>query len=64
MTGGHKFQIGMLVDYQPPRGISAPLGAYVITAQLPMRYGQFEYRIKHSNEKSERRATENELREL
>jgi hypothetical protein len=64
MIGGHKFKIGMLVEYQPPRGISAPLRAYIIMAELPMRYGQFEYRIKHSNEKSQRRATEGKLREL
>jgi hypothetical protein len=60
----HKFKVGMLVEYQPPRGVPAPLGAYIVTVQLPMRYGQFEYRIKHSNEKAERRATESELREL
>jgi hypothetical protein len=60
----HKFQVGMLVEYQPPRGISAPFGAYVITARLPMRHGQLEYRIKHETEKFERRATESDLKEL
>jgi hypothetical protein len=60
----HKFKIGMLVEYQPPRGISAPKGAYIITALLPIRYGQFEYHIKHSNKNTERRATESQLQEL
>jgi hypothetical protein len=59
-----KFKIGQLVEYQPSRGIWAPRGAYVITAELPTRYGQFEYHIKHSSEKHERLARESDLREL
>jgi hypothetical protein len=45
-------------------GNIGPTWAYIVTAQLPMRYGQFEYRIKHSNKNVERRATELELREI
>src|SRR5262245_4181745 len=57
----HKFKVGQLVDYHPPRGIYAPWGPYLIAAQLPKRDGEFEYRIKHPNEAHERIVTESQL---
>jgi hypothetical protein len=57
----HKFKIGQLVDYHPPRGIYAPRGPYLIAAQLPMRDGEFEYHIRHPNEMHERIAPESQL---
>ena len=39
-------------------------GAYRVTAELPLRSGQFEYRIKHLFEEYDRVATENDLRAL
>ena len=57
----HKFNIGQLVDYHPPRGIYAPRGPYLIAAQLPMRDGEFEYHIRHPNEVHERIAAESQL---
>jgi hypothetical protein len=36
-------------------------GAYRVTAELPLRSGQFEYRIKHLFEEYDRVATENDL---
>ena len=57
----HKFRIGQLVNYRPPRGLYAPLGPYVIAAQLPEREGEFEYRIRHPNEVHDRIVTENDL---
>ena len=57
----HKFKIGQLVDYHPPRGIYAPRGPYLIAAQLPMRDGEFEYQIRHSGEMHERIAPEGQL---
>ena len=39
----------------------APRGAYVVTAKLPEREGEFEYRIRHMSEQHERMARESEL---
>jgi hypothetical protein len=57
----HKFILGQLVDYSPPRGLYAAPGIYVVTAQLPERDGEFEYHIKHTSELHERIARESEL---
>ena len=58
----HKFILGQGVGYTPPHGQYAPPGLYVVTAKLPERDGEFEYRIKHINEVHERTARESELR--
>ena len=57
----HKFKIGQLVDYHPPRGLYAPRGPYLIVAQLPKREGDFEYQIKHVNAMHERIVPEADL---
>jgi phosphomannomutase len=57
----HKFKTGQLVEYHPPRGLYAPRGHHLITAQLPERNGEFEYRIRHTDEMHERIANEREL---
>jgi hypothetical protein len=57
----HKFKIGQLVDYHPPRGLYAPRGTYLIVAQLPKREGDFEYQIKQTNEMHERIVPESDL---
>ena len=60
----HKF--GQMVFYHPRRGIvpvDAPVrSAYQITARLPPMDGEFQYRIKNTQEEHERAAGENELR--
>jgi hypothetical protein len=56
-----KFSLGQAVVYFPPRGVPAQRGAYQITAELPMRSGQFEYRIKHQFEEYDRVAPESDL---
>jgi predicted DNA-binding ribbon-helix-helix protein len=58
----HKFILGQGVGYTPPHGQYAPLGLYVVTAKLPERDGEFEYRIKHISEAHEHTARESELR--
>ena len=58
----HKFILGQGVGYTPPHGQYTPPGLYVVTAKLPERDGEFEYRIKHINEAHERTARESELR--
>jgi hypothetical protein len=57
----HKFHLGQTVEFNPPRGIYAPRGPYVVTAKLPERDGAFEYRIRGASEEHERTALENEL---
>ena len=57
----HKFHLGQLVEFNPPRGIYAPRGPYVVTAKLPERDGAFEYRIRGASEEHERIAREKEL---
>jgi hypothetical protein len=60
----HKFYRGQTVEYYPPRGISAPRGAYLVTAKLQEQEGQLEYRIRSAFEEHERMARESELEAL
>jgi hypothetical protein len=57
----HKFHLGQPVEFNPPRGIYAPRGAYVVTAKLPEKDGVFAYRVRSASEEHERAALENEL---
>ena len=60
----HKFHVGQVVFYRPASGrVDAPSGVYTVTRRLPQGDdGQFEYRIKHSDEDHERIAKESELK--
>ena len=60
----HKFHLGQAVEFNPPRGIFAPRGPYVVTAKLPERDGTFEYRIRSVSETHERLARESELQDM
>ena len=42
----HKFHLGQMVAYNPQKGTRAPRDTHVVTAALPERHGQFEYRIR------------------
>ncbi len=57
---GYKFRIGQTV--YPERSFAMPGGAYVVTARLPERDGEFEYRIKSVNEPHERAVLESQLK--
>ena len=57
----HRFRVGQAVEYCPPRSMYAPRGVYHVTAELPVRAGEFEYRIKHPREQCERVAAESDL---
>jgi hypothetical protein len=57
----HKFHLGQVVEFNPPRGVYAPMGPYVVTAKLPGLDGVFEYRVRHTSEQHDRAALENEL---
>ncbi len=51
MNEQHRFKVGQAVEFYPPRrGLYVPKGAYHVTAELPVRAGEFEYRIKHPRE--------------
>jgi hypothetical protein len=43
------------------RNLNLPGGAYVVTATLPERDGEFKYRVRSSHEPHERVMTESEL---
>ena len=60
----HRFRVGQAVEYYPPRSMYAPRGGYHVTAELPFRAGEFEYRIKHPREQCERVVAESDLSEL
>jgi hypothetical protein len=60
-VSAHKFKVGDAVEYQPPHNIWAPIGTYIVTAQLPMVAGDFHYQIKTESEPYQRIARESEL---
>ncbi len=60
----HKFHLGQAVEYHPRGGTWAPRGAYVVTAKLPERDGEFEYRIRSALEEHERMVCESDLTAL
>ena len=60
----HRFRVGQAVEYYPPRSMYAPRGGYHVTAELPFRAGEFEYRIKHPREQCERVVAESDLSDL
>lgn len=49
-----KFHLGQDVGVQPPRGTYVFLGAWIVTAKLPERDGEFEYRIRSALEDHDR----------
>lgn len=57
----HKFKIGDTVFVKPARHLNLPGGACVVTATLPERDGDFEYRVRNSREPHERVMAESEL---
>jgi hypothetical protein len=54
----HKFHLGQMVTYESPNGTWAPRGEFVVTAQLPERDGEFEYRIRSAMEQHDRMVSE------
>ena len=58
----HKFHLGQSVPYCAPGGrLYDRPGAYVVTAKLPERDGEFEYHIRSAVEKHERMVRESDL---
>ena len=48
----------------PIRRLVARSSSNQVTAELPIRYGEFEYRLKHPHENHERVTEESDLSEL
>jgi hypothetical protein len=57
----HKFHLGQAVAYRAARGLYAASGAYVVTAKLPERGGEYVYSIRNVAEAHERMARESDL---
>jgi hypothetical protein len=51
----HKFHLGQALAYRATRGLYAASGAYVVTAKLRQRDGEYEYRIRNLAEAHERK---------
>jgi hypothetical protein len=58
----HKFHLGQSVAFRAPHGLSTASGAYVVTAKLPERDGEFGYKIRNPSEQHEQMACERDLR--
>ena len=58
----YRFKIGETVFVEAARHLNFPGGAYVVTAKLPERDGEFEYRVRSSDEPHERVVRESQLR--
>jgi hypothetical protein len=56
----HKFKVGELVAFNPAVSRFVPGGVYEVIKHLPSD-GEYEYRIKSTNEPHERVARESEL---
>jgi len=58
----HKFKVGQLADFAPPRsGVSTAGRQYEIVRLLPIENCEFLYRVKSRGETFERVAKESEL---
>jgi hypothetical protein len=58
----HKFKVGQLVDFAPPRpGVPVSGRQYEVTRLLPVEGGELLYRVKSRAETFERIAKESEL---
>jgi hypothetical protein len=60
----HKFQIGASVFVNPSIGLNIPGGAYIVTATLPERDGELEYRVRNASEPHERVMRESQMQEI
>lgn len=55
---GHKFKVGQVVTYL---GREKAFGTYKITQLMPPEGGDFQYRIRNTNEPHERVVKESDL---
>ena len=57
----HKFKVRDIVFVGAARNLNFPGGAYVITAVLPERNGEIEYRLRNTREPHARVMAESDL---
>ena len=57
----HRFKLGQVVTYHPPKGSRSISSIYKILRLLPLEGGQLKYRIKSTTDNCERVATEGQL---
>ena len=60
----HKFKLYAIVLVEASLRQKMPGGAYMITAKMPERDGELEYRVKSINEPYERVVRESQLRKI
>ena len=58
----HKFKIGQIVFLRRSLELNIPGGSYTVIKRLPLRDGEFEYRVKSINEPYERVVRESQVR--
>jgi len=57
----HRFKLGQVVTYHPPKGSTSSSSMYRVLKLLPVEGGQVKYRIKSATDNCERVATEGQL---
>jgi hypothetical protein len=57
----YKFHIGQSVLVEASPHLNMPGGVFVVTKKLPEQNGEFQYRIKKSNEPHERVVRESQM---
>jgi hypothetical protein len=60
----HRFHVGQTVFLYPSLERNLPGGAYIVIQKLPERDGEFEYRVRSSNEPHERVVRESQLKKV
>lgn len=57
----HRFELGQVVTYHPPKGSMSSCSMYRVSKLLPVEGGELKYRIKSATDNCERVATEGQL---
>ena len=60
----HKFKIGQIVFLRPSLELNIRGGSYTVVKRLPLRDGDFEYRVRSINDPFERVVRESQLRSV
>jgi hypothetical protein len=60
----YKFKRGQIVVLGRSLGLNIPGGSYTVVKRMPLRDGDFEYRVRSTNEPYERVVRESQLRNV
>ncbi len=58
----HRFRVSQTVFLRSSLDQNVPGGAYIVTKKLPIKDGEYEYRVKSFNEPFERVVRESQLK--